>query len=70
MAGVVSSTMPAIGSRVNGYLHLTVLPPMSAQLGFAGDAAGKVASPHWPVEAFGVSITIVPVSGRLAVFTG
>jgi len=23
---------PTIGSRVNGYLHLTVLPPMSAQL--------------------------------------
>ena len=54
-----------------GYLHFTVLPPLTlTQLGLAGGAAGNCASPHCPVAAYGTSITIVPTSGRFAGLIG
>ena len=53
------------------YLHLTVLPPLAlTQLGLAGGTARNIASPHWPPAANGTSITMVPISGRFAWFTG
>src|SRR5205823_9843700 len=44
------------------HLHLSVLPDVEkAQVG--PPASGNTASPHWPFEAIGESMTIVPFTG-------